>query len=57
MTLKQIWERLTRNQDTCISFEEFEAQMGEWAWQEYERQHESVVGKVKNIYDRDVEGF
>lgn len=57
MTLKQIFERLTRNQDPGITFEEFEQQMSDWAWNEYDRQHESVVGKVRNIYDRDIEGF
>lgn len=57
MTLRQIWDRLTRDRDPDITFDEFEAELSDWAWREHERQTQSVVGKVKNICDREIEGF
>lgn len=58
MTLKEMWERMGREQDPGIEFEEFEELMNDWAWEELDRQRGSVAGNIyKAESDVPAEGF
>ena len=57
MTLKEIWRRLNRTEETSLEFEEFEELMNDWAWNEFNRQ-KSVTGDIyKPEPDNQVQGF
>lgn len=58
MMLKQVWDRMTRDGDPGIEFEEFEELLNDWAWEELTRQREGATGNIyKPERDLPVDGF
>lgn len=58
MMLRQIWDKLVREGEPGIEFEEFEELLNDWAWEELARQREGVTGNIyKPERDLPIDGF
>lgn len=57
MNLKQVYKNLTKNDNEALEFQEFEELMNNWAWEEFDRQYSNSNIAIKNILDKNLEGF